>query len=65
VLCADGFVLAALLVATAARDDHDLATYEFDLPLEPSSAATLLPAGGWILYRDDGRLVEVKVLAAP
>lgn len=63
ILCADSAVLAALLVAVAARDSHDLATYELDLPL--AEPRPLPPGGGWILYRDDGRLAEVKALAAP
>ncbi|WP_035699002.1 hypothetical protein, partial [Glycomyces tenuis] len=61
VVCAEGIVLAALLVAVAARDDHDLSAYEFTLPLE--GPQVLPPGGGWVLHRDDGRLVDVKAIA--
>ncbi|GAB3645547.1 histidine phosphatase family protein [Glycomyces tarimensis] len=61
VVCAEGVVLSALLVAIAARDGHDLSAYDFTLPLE--GPQTLPPGGGWVLHRDDGRLVDVKALA--
>ncbi|MCH7232962.1 histidine phosphatase family protein [Glycomyces sp. L485] len=61
VVCAEGVVLAAALVAIAARDDHDLSAYGFTLPLE--GPQTLPPGGGWVVHRDDGRLVDVKSLA--
>jgi hypothetical protein len=57
VVCAEGPVLAALLVAVAALDGHDLAFHS----QEPSEE--LLPGGGWVLHRDDGRLVDVKPLS--
>lgn len=61
VVCAAGVVLAALLVAVAARADHDLSAYELTLPLEDPGA---LPSGaGWVLHRRDGRLVDVKAIA--
>ncbi|GAA1685322.1 hypothetical protein GCM10009830_35970 [Glycomyces endophyticus] len=56
VVCAEGPVLAALLVAVAALDGHDLAFHS----QEP--ADDLLPGGGWVLHRDDGLLVDVKPL---
>ncbi|GAB3224924.1 hypothetical protein GCM10027447_14000 [Glycomyces halotolerans] len=61
VICAEGVVLAALLVAIAARDSHDLADYDFTLPLEGPPG--LAPGCGWVLHHDDGRLSEVKPLA--
>ncbi|GAA2267039.1 hypothetical protein GCM10009853_020350 [Glycomyces scopariae] len=57
VVCAEGPVLAALLVAVAALDGHDLAHHA----QEPADA--LAPGGGWVLHRDDGRLVDVKPLS--
>lgn len=62
VVCADGIVLAALLIAVAARDGHDLSGYDLALPLD--SPDTAPPGSGWVLHRDDGRLVDVKPLAA-
>ncbi len=62
VVCAEGIVLAALLVAVAARDGHDLSGYDTTLPLEGPDLVP--PGGGWVLHRDDGRLVDVKPLAA-
>jgi hypothetical protein len=62
VVCAEGIVLAALLVAVAARDGHDLAGHDLTLPLEGPDTAP--PGSGWVLHRDDGRLVDVKPLAA-
>ncbi|THV39840.1 histidine phosphatase family protein [Glycomyces buryatensis] len=62
VICAESVVLAALLVAVAARDGHDLSRYDLTVPLE--EPATLPPGGGWVLHCDDGRLVDVKPLAA-
>lgn len=61
VVCAEGIVLAALLVAVAARDGHDLSGYDLTLPLEGPDLVP--PGGGWVLHRDDGRLAEVKPLA--
>ena len=61
VVCAEGVVLAALLVAVAARDGHDLSAYDFTLPLE--GPQTLPPGGGWVLHRDDGTLVDIKSVA--
>ncbi|THV27624.1 hypothetical protein [Glycomyces paridis] len=57
VVCAEGAVLAALLVAVAARDGHDLTGTA--VPLDGTDAQA-----GWVLHRDDGRLVDVKPLAA-
>ncbi|RRR99195.1 hypothetical protein [Glycomyces terrestris] len=57
VVCAEAPVLAALLVAVAALDGHDLAAHT----QEP--ADELPPGGGWVLHRDDGRLVDVKPLS--
>ncbi|WP_205324202.1 hypothetical protein [Glycomyces sp. YM15] len=62
VVCAEGIVLAALLVAVAARDGHDLAGHDLTLPLDGPDTAP--PGTGWVLHRDDGRLVDVKPLAA-
>ncbi len=61
VVCAEGPVLGALLVAVAARDAHDLSAYDLALPLD--GAADLPPGSGWVLHRDDGRLMDVKPLA--
>lgn len=61
VVCAEGVVLSALLIAIAARDDHDLSAYEFTLPME--GPQVLPPGGGWVLHRDDGRLVDIKAIA--
>lgn len=61
VVCAEGIVLAALLVAVAARDGHDLSGYDLTLPLDGPDLVP--PGGGWVLHRDDGRLAEVKPLA--
>ena len=61
VVCAEGIVLTALLVAVAARDGHDLSGYDLTLPLEGPDLVP--PGGGWVLHRDDGRLAEVKALA--
>lgn len=58
VVCADSPVLSALLVAVAARDGHDHSLHDTALP-----AGDLPPGGGWVLHRDDGRLVGVKPLA--
>ncbi|MQM25153.1 histidine phosphatase family protein [Glycomyces albidus] len=57
VVCAEAPVLAALLVAVAAVDGHDLAARA----QEP--AEDLPPGAGWVLHRDDGRLVDVKPLS--
>jgi hypothetical protein len=62
VVCAEGIVLAALLVAVAARDGHDLAGHDLTLPLDGPDTAP--PGAGWVLHKDDGRLVDVKLLAA-
>lgn len=61
VVCAEGTVLAALLVAAAARDGHDLAGHDLTLPLDGPDTAP--PGTGWVLHRDDGRLADVKPLA--
>ncbi|HEU5127040.1 MAG TPA: hypothetical protein VFU12_03550 [Glycomyces sp.] len=61
VVCAEAPVLAALLVAVAARDDHDLSAYDLTLPMEGPRA--LPPGGGWVLHRDHGRLIDVKAIA--
>ncbi|WP_030144610.1 hypothetical protein [Glycomyces sp. NRRL B-16210] len=61
VVCADSAVLSALLVAVAARDGHDHSLHDTPLPTE--DPADLPPGGGWVLHRDDGRLVGVKPLA--
>lgn len=60
VVCAESAVLAALLVAVAARDGHDLTVHR--AALGPEGAEDLPPGGGWVLHRDDGRLVGVKSL---
>jgi hypothetical protein len=57
VVCAEGPVLAALLVAVTALDGLDLAAIGREPVAEPA------PGGGWVLHRDDGRLVDVKPLA--
>lgn len=62
VVCAEGIVLAALLIAVAARDGHDLARHDLTLPFDGPDSAP--PGTGWVLHRDDGRLVDVKPLAA-
>jgi hypothetical protein len=63
VVCAESAVLAALLVAVAARDGHDLSRYETPIPLGPDDPGALAPGAGWVLHRDDGLLVDVKPLA--
>jgi len=63
VVCAETAVLAALLVAVAACDGHDLSRYETPIPLGADEAEALPPGGGWVLHRDDGLLVDVKPLA--
>lgn len=63
VVCAESAVLAALLVAVAACDGHDLSRYETPIPLGPDDPAALPPGAGWVLHRDDGRLVDVKPLS--
>lgn len=60
VVCAETAVLAALLVAVAARDGHDLSRHDLDIPLD--AGASVSPGAGWVLHRDDGRLVDVKPL---
>ncbi|HEX2143359.1 MAG TPA: hypothetical protein VHG10_02510 [Glycomyces sp.] len=62
VVCAESVVLAALLFAVAARDGHDLTGYDLTAPLDGPDLVP--PGGGWVLHRDDGRLAEVKPLAA-
>lgn len=62
IVCAESAVLAALLVAVAARDGHDLSRYEQPIPLGDDTGA-LPPGAGWVLHRDDGLLVDVKPLA--
>lgn len=57
VVCAEAPVLCALLVGAAALDGHDLA----ERAQEPDG--DLAPGGGWVLHRDDGRLVDVKPLS--
>ncbi|MCD0445621.1 hypothetical protein LO763_18605 [Glycomyces sp. A-F 0318] len=63
VVCAESAVLAALLVAVAACDGHDLSRYEHPIPLGPDDPAALRPGAGWVLHRDDGLLIDVKPLA--
>ncbi|WP_026924777.1 hypothetical protein [Glycomyces arizonensis] len=60
VVCAEGVVLTALLVAVAARDDHDLSAYEFTLPLD--GPPVLPPGGGWVLHREGGAVVDIKAV---
>lgn len=61
VVCAEGVVLSALLVAVAARDDHDLSGY--GLAFSADGPQPPPPGGGWVLHRDGGRLFDVKALA--
>lgn len=61
VVCAEGVVLAALLVAVAARDDHDLSGY--GLARSWYGPQSPPPGGGWVLHREGGRLFDVKTVA--
>ena len=62
VVCAREGVLSALLVAVASRDAHDLPDSGFELPFEDTSQPA--PSGGWVLRHEEGRLREIRPLAA-